>query len=190
MDYCLKAGGLFKFRDKIYVPDDNELKKLILREFHAKLYSGHLGYQKTLTIVNKFYYWLDLKKEVAEFVARCLDCQQVKEECKHLGGLLQSIPIPEWKWEVISMDFIIGLQRIVRQHDSITVVVDSLTKVVHFLPVKSTYLANDVEHVFNRNIMRLNGVFNRDTSRFLKELFIGLDIEFAFNTSCHPQKDG
>ena len=56
MDYRLTTDGLVSFRDMIYVPDDSELKKLILREFHAKSYSGHPGCQKTLTIVKKFYY--------------------------------------------------------------------------------------------------------------------------------------
>ena len=74
MDYHLTEYGLVRFRDKIYVPDDSGLKKLILREFHVKPYSGHPGYQKMLTIVEKFYYWLNLKKEVADFVAKCLGC--------------------------------------------------------------------------------------------------------------------
>ena len=50
----------------------SELKKLTLREFHVKPYSGHLGYQETLKTVKMFCYWLNLKKEVAEFMARCL----------------------------------------------------------------------------------------------------------------------
>ena len=83
MDYCLTTDGLFRFRDRIYVLDNIELKMLILREFHAKPYSGHPGYQKTLTVVKKFYYWPNLKKDVAEYVARCFDCHRVKAECKH-----------------------------------------------------------------------------------------------------------
>lgn len=69
------ADGLVRLRDRIYVSDDNELKKLILREFHAKPYSCHLGYQKTFTIVKKLYYCPNFKNEVAEFIARCLDYQ-------------------------------------------------------------------------------------------------------------------
>ena len=69
---------LVRFMTMIYVPDDSELKKLILRELHVKPYSGHLRYQKKMTIFNKFYHCLNLKKEVADFVVRCLDCQQVK----------------------------------------------------------------------------------------------------------------
>ena len=68
--------------------DNNDLKKLILREFHVKSYSGHLGYQKTLTVVKMLYYWPNLKKEVAKFVARCLDFKEVKVDCKHPSGLL------------------------------------------------------------------------------------------------------
>ena len=56
------TDGLVRFMGKIYVSDNTELKKLILREFHVKPYSGQLGYHKTLAAVKKFYHWLNLKK--------------------------------------------------------------------------------------------------------------------------------
>jgi len=62
-----------------------------------------------LTMMNNFYCWLNLKKEVAKFVARFLNYGKVKVESKHLASLLLPILIPEWKWEVISMDFVTGL---------------------------------------------------------------------------------
>lgn len=77
-------------------------------------------------------------------MAICFDCQRVKVECKHPNGLLQLIVIREWKWELISMDFIKGLPKTVKYHDSIVVIVDRLTKVAHFIPVKSTFSASDV----------------------------------------------
>lgn len=55
MDYCITVDGLVKFGDRIYVPDNNELKKVILRDFHVKPYLGHLGYHRTLTIVMRSY---------------------------------------------------------------------------------------------------------------------------------------
>ena len=73
--YHLTVDGLVRFRDRIYVLNYSELKNIILREFHIKPYSSHRGYHKTLKMINKFYYWLNLKKEVVEFVARCWDCQ-------------------------------------------------------------------------------------------------------------------
>lgn len=96
------------------------------------------------------------------------------------------------------MDFITCLSRTPRQHDSIMVVVDRLKKVVHFIPVKSTYSANDAAGVFIKDVVRSHGVpkkivLDRDakfTSRFWKELFVGLGTKLAFNTTYHPQTDG
>lgn len=68
------VDGLVRFRDKIYVPYFSDIKKLIWRDFQVNPYSGHLGYQKALKVVKKFYYWPNLKKEVAELMARCFDC--------------------------------------------------------------------------------------------------------------------
>ena len=75
MDYHLTIDGLVRFKENIYVSDDSELKKLILKYFHDKPYSSHPGYQKTLKKMKKFYYWPNLKKEVVNFVAICLYCQ-------------------------------------------------------------------------------------------------------------------
>ena len=74
VDYHLMIYGLVRFKDMIYVLDDSGLKKLILREFYVKPYSGYLRYQKMLTIVKTLYYKMDLKKEVTKFVARWLNC--------------------------------------------------------------------------------------------------------------------
>eukprot|EP00253_Pinus_taeda_P008741 PITA_08741 len=74
-DYHFTANRLVRFRDRIYVPNCSDIKNITLREFDVKLYSEHLGYQKTLTTMKKFYYWSNLKKDVAEFVARCLEYQ-------------------------------------------------------------------------------------------------------------------
>ena len=86
----------------------------------------------------------------------------MKVECKNPGGFLQPILIPMWKWEVISMDFITGLSRTSRQHDSIMIVVDKLTKVAHFITVKSTYSTTEVAHVFIREIVGLHGIPKKD----------------------------
>jgi len=60
-------------------------------------------------------------------------------EHQHPAGLLQQLPISEWKWETISLDFITGLTCIRKQHDSIMVFVEKLSKTTHFIPVKSTF---------------------------------------------------
>jgi hypothetical protein len=68
---------------------------------------------------------------VANYIARCLERQKVKKKHIHPTRLLQPFPIPEWKWEVVTIDFITKLPKIVKQHDSIMVVVDKLIKATH-----------------------------------------------------------
>ncbi|XP_028094959.1 uncharacterized protein LOC114294969 [Camellia sinensis] len=99
-----------------------------------------------------------MKKEIAEFISRCLQCQQVKAEHQRPAGLLQSLPIPKWKWEHITMDFIVGLPRTPRGMDSIWVVVDIFTKPTHFLPVKTVYNADRLATVYIAEIIRLHSV--------------------------------
>ena len=77
-----------------------------------------------------------MKKDIAEYVAVCDACQRVKAEHQKPARLLQPLPIPEWKWDKLGMDFITGLPRTRSDYDSIWVVVDRLTKVAHFIPVK------------------------------------------------------
>jgi len=77
-----------------------------------------------------------MKRDIAEYVSRCLVCQQVKAEHQRPSGLMQKIEIPQWKWEEITMDFVVGLPKTQRGHDAIWVVVDRLTKSAHFIPIK------------------------------------------------------
>jgi hypothetical protein len=94
-----------------------------------------------------------MKKEVVDFIARCLECQKVKDEHRHLAGLIHTLPIPEWKWEVVTMDFITKLPRTNKQHDSIMVVVDKFTKVAHFVPVKLTHKEMNIDDVYMKKFL-------------------------------------
>jgi hypothetical protein len=71
-----------------------------------------------------------LKKDVAANIAPCDVCQRVKVEHQTLAGLLQPLQVPEWKWEEIGMDFIVGLPRTRDGYDSIWVIVDRLPKLL------------------------------------------------------------
>ena len=77
-----------------------------------------------------------MKKDIAEYVAKCLICQQVKIEHQAPTGTSQPLPIPEWKWKRITMDFVIGLPKTLGKNDVIWVIVDRLTKSAHFLPIR------------------------------------------------------
>ena len=91
-----------------------------------------------ITMIRKYLFCHNMKNEVAKHLAICIECEQVKVEHQHLVGLLQPLPIPQWKWETIRMDFITFLPKNVKQNDSIIVLVDKLSKETHFSPIKST----------------------------------------------------
>jgi hypothetical protein len=139
-----------------------------------------------------------MKTDIAEFVAQCLVCQQVKAEHQRPAGMLQPLEIPVWKWERISMDFVVGLPRTQAGYDSIWVVVDRLTKSAHFLPVKTTYTSAKLAEEFISEIVRLHGVpvsiiSDRDpkfTSRLWKVFHEALGTRLNLSTAYHPQTDG
>jgi hypothetical protein len=86
--YELKEDVILMYRHRFYVPNDQELKKLLLSEMHKVPYVGNPGYQNTIAAVKKKYYWPGMKNEVVDFIARCLECQKVKAEHKYPVGLL------------------------------------------------------------------------------------------------------
>jgi hypothetical protein len=97
-----------------------------------------------------------------------MECQRVKAKHRHPLGLLQPLPIPEKKWEVITIEFITKIPKTTRQHDSIMVVVDKLTKDSHFFLVKITHTSANIAEIYMTEIPRLHGiprtiVSNRDT---------------------------
>jgi hypothetical protein len=98
------------------------------------------------------------KRDVATHVALCDVCQRVKAEHQRPTRLLQPLKVPEWKWEEISMDFIVGLPRTRDGYDSIWVIVDKLTKVAHFIPVKTTYSGAQLAELYMSRIVCLHGV--------------------------------
>ena len=124
-----------------------------------------------------------MKADVARFVSKCLNCQQVKIEHQRPGGLLQPLPIAEWKWEHVTMDFVTGLPRSQRGHDAVWVIVDRLTKTAHFLPIRVSDSVDVLSRLYIREIVRLHGVpvsivSDRDprfTSRFWQSLQAALE---------------
>jgi hypothetical protein len=131
-------------------------------------------------------------------VALCDVCQRVKAEHQRPAGLLHPLKIPEWKWEEIDMDFIVGLPRTSAGYDSIWVIVDRLTKVAQFIPVKTTYLGAKLAELYMAQIVCLHGVpkkivsdrGSQFTSRYWKKLHEFLDTRLNFSSAYHPQTDG
>ncbi|CAA7043395.1 unnamed protein product [Microthlaspi erraticum] len=85
--------------------------------------------------LKRYYHWVGMKRDVVDWVSKCNTCSLVKAEHQVAGGLLLSLPIPEWKWDRITMDFVVGLP-IWRTYDTICVIMDRLTKSANFLTIK------------------------------------------------------
>ncbi|KAL5552557.1 hypothetical protein UlMin_039958 [Ulmus minor] len=102
-------------------------------------------------------WWPGMKEDVAKYVAKCLTCQKIKAEHQRPGGELQPIEVPEWKWEQITMDFVVGLPKTAKSHDAIWVIVDRLTKSAHFIPIKMTYSLEQLAELYVREVVRLHG---------------------------------
>jgi hypothetical protein len=108
-------------------------------EAHLSKLFIHLGSSKMYQELRPCYWWTKMKKEIAAYVARCDTCCRVKAIHMKPASLLQSLSVPSWKWDNISMDFIRGLPTTQKGHDAIWVIVDHLTKSAHFLPVKTDF---------------------------------------------------
>jgi hypothetical protein len=121
------------------VPDIKSLRETILKGAHDSDYSIHPGSTKMYQDLKWKYWWYGLKRDVAAHVAMCDVCQRVRVKHQRPAGLLHPLKIPEWKCEEIGMDFITGLPHTQKGYDAIWVIVDRLTKVAHFIPVKTTY---------------------------------------------------
>ncbi|XP_012435481.1 uncharacterized protein LOC105762120 [Gossypium raimondii] len=93
--------------------------RAILREAHGNPYSMHPSGNKMYRDFHELYWWPGLKREVTDFVGRCLTCQQVKANHQLPSGLLQPIKIPFWKWDLVTMDFVNGLPLPPTKKDSI-----------------------------------------------------------------------
>ena len=139
-DFSIRDDGALVIGSRLCVPATEELKRQILEEAHSSAYAMHPGSTKMYRALKEYYWWLGMKREVAEYVSKCFICQQVKEERQKPSGLLQPLPILEWKWESITMDFVFKLPPTVQRYDGIWVVVDRLTKSAHFLPIVRSFL--------------------------------------------------
>ena len=197
-EFTVNENGVLCYKARVCVPDDDELRKAILEEAHSGSLAIHSGSTKMYQDLKMSFWWSGMKRDVSEFVTKCLVCQRVKVEHQVPSGLLQPIKIPELKWDRITMDFVVGLPLTGRKHDSVWVVVDRLTKSAHFLSVRTDYSLDKLAELYIKEIVRLHGIpisiiSDRDprfTSRFWGKLQEAMGTRLNFSTAFHLQTDG
>jgi hypothetical protein len=149
---------LIYFLNLIWIPDRDNLRAFILSEAHKTHYSINPGADKMYQDLRGLCRWTDMKKDIFLFVAKCLTCSKVKAKHQRPFGLLEQLEIPVWKWENIAMDFITKLARTSNRHDSIWVIVDRLTKLAHFIPIREDFRVEKLSRIYFNEIMSRHDV--------------------------------
>ncbi|KAL2938982.1 Transposon Ty3-I Gag-Pol polyprotein [Bienertia sinuspersici] len=197
-DFEVDDHDVVRYKGRWCIPNDPELKRRILEESHNTPYSVHLGGNKLYKDIKQQFWWQGMKKEVAAYVSKCLTCQKVKAEHRRPSGLIQPLEIPTWKWDSISMDFVMGLPLTRSGKNAIWVIVDRLTKTARFIAMKDTWNMKQLADAYMKEVVRLHGVptdivSDRDSrflSHFWGKLQEAMGTILKFSTAFHPATDG
>jgi len=184
-------------KGKVYVPKDKKLRAEIIRLHYDMLIEGHEEQWKTVELVTRNFWWPGVTKEMKRYIEGCDACQHNKNRTEQLAGKLMPNSIPEKPWTHISVDFITKLP-LAQGYDSILVVVDWLTKMVHFIPTTEKTSAEGLVRLFRDNMWKLHDlpesiILDRGpqfVAGLMRELNGMLGIKSKLSTAFHPQTDG
>ncbi|GKA63026.1 putative reverse transcriptase domain-containing protein [Tanacetum coccineum] len=184
---------ILKAQNKAFkdVNTPTEMLTLIMNEAQATEYFVHPGADKMYYDLRGIYWWPRMKNDIALYVSKCLTCSKVKAEHQRPPGLLQQLEILEWKWENITMDFIVKLPRASSGHDSIWVIIDRLTKTSYFLAVREDYKTERLARLYINEIVARHGVpmsiisdhDSHFTSGFWRSLHKALGMQLDLSTA-------
>nr|GEY66767.1 putative reverse transcriptase domain-containing protein [Tanacetum cinerariifolium] len=144
------------------------------------------------------YWWPGMKRDIDEYVSKCLTFSKIKAKHQKPSGLLQQSEIPKWKWEKITIDLITKLPKISSGYDSIWVIMDRLTKSAHFLPIREDYKMKKLARIYINEIVARHGVpvsiiLDREgqfASHLWQALQKALYTRLNMSTTYHPKTDG
>ncbi|KAJ9524896.1 hypothetical protein QJQ45_002965 [Haematococcus lacustris] len=181
----------------LYIPA-GPLRTDLLCEAHDVPTAGHLGRDKTYLRLSRLVYWPRIAAAVHDYIRICTHCQRNKSSTTKPFGLLQPLPVPQHRWEQVSMDLITQLPVTSAGHDAIVVFVDKLTKMIHTVPTTTTVSAPELAQLFCDSVFKYHGlpkviISDRDprfTSNFWQQLFAKTGTHLSISTANHPQTDG
>ncbi|GJV83224.1 putative reverse transcriptase domain-containing protein [Tanacetum coccineum] len=177
-----------------WLPRYGNLRTLIMHESYKSKYSIHPGSDKMYQDLKQLYWWPNMKADIATYVSKCFTCSKVKAEHQKSSSLLVQLEIPEWKWEKITIDFVIKLPKTANGYDTIWVIMDRLTKSAHFLPMRKTDPMEKLMKLYMKEVVTRHGVpvsiiSDRDSKfmlLFWKALHKALGTQLDMSTTYHP----
>ena len=143
LEFFLQEALLFK-RNQLCMPYCS-MRENLIKEKHSGGLGGHFGVDKTFEKLSHLYFWPKMRSEVEKYVKNCKVCQYAKGSSQNTG-LYVPLPIPNRPWDMVSMDFVLGLLKTQKGNDTIFVVVDGFSKIAQFIPFNKT---SDATHVAN-----------------------------------------
>ncbi|GJZ46184.1 putative reverse transcriptase domain-containing protein [Tanacetum coccineum] len=193
-----RADGTMCLNGRSWLPCYGDLRTVIMHESHKSKYSIHPGSDKMYQDMKRLYWWPNMKANIATYVSKCLTCAKVKAEHQRPSGLLVQPEIPQWKWDNITMDFVMKLPKSSQGYDTIWVIVDRLTKSAIFMPMRETDPMDKLARMYLKEVVTKHGIpvsiiCDRDprfASNFWKSLQKALGTSLDMSTAYHPQTNG
>ncbi|GKB75493.1 putative reverse transcriptase domain-containing protein [Tanacetum coccineum] len=193
-----RTDGTLCLNGRSWLPCYGNLRTVIMHESHKLKYSIHSGSEKMYQDMKKLYWWPNMKANIATYVSKCLTCAKVKAEHQRPSGLLVQPDIPQWKWDNITMDFVMKLPKSSQGYDTIWVIVDRLTKSAIFVPMRETDPMDKLARMYLKEVVTRHGIplsiiCDRDprfASNFWRSLQNALGTSLDMSTAYHPQTDG
>ncbi|GJT11704.1 putative reverse transcriptase domain-containing protein [Tanacetum coccineum] len=152
------ADGTLCFNGRSWLPYYGDLRTVIMHESHKSKYSIHSGSNKMYQDMKKLYWWPNTKADIATYVSKCLTYAKVKDEHQRPSSLLVQPKIPQWKWDNITMDFIMKLPKSSQGYDTIWVIVDRLTKSIIFIPMRETDPMEKLARMYLKEVVTRHGI--------------------------------
>eukprot|EP00257_Ricinus_communis_P016673 XP_015574920.1 uncharacterized protein LOC107261271 [Ricinus communis] len=166
-------GFLFK-ESKLCVPNSSLHELLVIKAHRGEL-MGNFGIAMTYDVLIEHFFWPNMKHDVMHICERCVTCKQAKSKVKP-HGLYTPLAIPNEPWVDISIDFVLGLPRTKMGNDSIYVVIDRFSKMVHFIPCRKTDDSLHIADLFFKEIVGIHGM-----PRTIAAKFSPFEIVYGFS---------
>jgi len=151
------SEGLLYYKDRLFIPYNEDLQTLIAKSCHDSKIAGHCGQEKTLEIITRDFYWKSITDWVNDYVRSCTSCQQAQAPRHAPFGLLSSLQVPYAPWASRSVDFITQLPNSAG-YTQIMVIVDRFIKMAHLMELQENATAKEVAEAFLKEVWKLHGL--------------------------------